>query len=446
MPEIDPTILAVAFREKSLCCRSSTCVGICPEGAISLNQDDYYPVLDESKCSSCGLCGDVCPGGTVDYKKLNQITFGDDRDPRTFDGRIAQAVVSYAADVPTRSGGAGGGVVTALLSDMLEHGDVDGCVVTRMRKDKPWLGEPFIAHSYDELCSSQGSRYTVIPLNAIFNEIRETPGRYAIAALPCQVQGLRQALEKDEVLKQRITSLIGLFCGGALEPYVVPELLQTKGITPDQISDFEFRGGEWPGKMRAVMADGEIRDLHYSNYKDGAYNYFTGLYMPSRCQVCMDGSCEFSDLSVSDTWTRDEQGNYKFAGHSRILARTERGVEVVQTAIQRESLVAKDVSEDTSYRTHQLQTKRKRLNAPLRAARWQRKGIPVPKCDRPVPPATVNEQVTERAVSGLLWLGKYKAFRYPLIKFLTSGSARPLIDLRMWLKKRKYQKSAQSSI
>ena len=446
MQHVDTTVLSVAFREKSLCCRSSTCVGICPESAISLNEDDYYPVLDESKCTGCGLCGDVCPGGTVEYKKLNRLTFGDDHDPQTFDGRIAQTFVTHAADVPTRSGGAGGGVVTALLSDLLEHGDVDGCVVTRMRQDKPWLGEPFIAHDCDELCSSQGSRYTVIPLNAILREIRDTPGSYAMAALPCQVHGLRQAFEKDTVLNERVTTVVGLFCGGALEPYVVPELLQTKGITPDQISDFEFRGGEWPGKMRAVMADGEIRDLHYSNYKDGAYNYFTGLYMPPRCQVCMDGSCEFSDLSVSDTWTRDKQGNYKFAGHSRILARTQRGVEVVQTAIQRGSLIAKDVSGDSNYQTHQLQTKRKRLNAPLRAARWRRKGIPVPRYDRPVPQATIRENLSERTVSSLLWLGKHKSFRYPLIKFLTSGSARPLIDLRMWLKKRKYQKSAQSSV
>ncbi len=444
MSEVNPAVLAIAFREKSLCARSGTCVGICPEGAISLNDDDYYPVLDADKCTSCGLCGEVCPGGRVEYKKLNQLTFGDAHDPQSFDGRVARTFITYASDVPTRKNGAGGGVVTALLCDMLAHHDVDGCIVTRMRRDKPWLGEPFIARKAEDLRTSQGSRYTVIPFNTVFREIREAPGRYAIAALPCQVHGFRQAIEKDQLIKDRVAAVVGLFCGGALEPYVVPELLQTKGIKRDEIQDFQFRGGEWPGKMRAVMRDGSIRDLHYSNYKDGAYNYFTGIYMPTRCQLCMDGSCEFADVSVSDTWTRDADGNYKFASHSRIFARTRRGIDIVEKAIQRGTLIGQDVSGDKSYITHQLQTKRKGLNAPLRVARWQRKGIPVPHYDRLIPHASVKEHLTERAVSTLLWVGQNKAFRYPVIKFLTSGLARPLIDLRMLLKKRKYRKSAQS--
>ena len=106
--KIDPSILSVAFRERSLCTRSGTCVGICPTGAIDLN-DEYYPVLDAEKCTSCGLCGAVCPGGTVEYKKLNLLTFGDDHDPQTFDGRVEKTYVAYAADEQMRRGGAGGG-------------------------------------------------------------------------------------------------------------------------------------------------------------------------------------------------------------------------------------------------------------------------------------------------------------------------------------------------
>ena len=445
VPTVDTNILSVAFRDRSLCARSGTCVGICPTGAIQIG-DDQYPILDPEKCTSCGKCGRACPGGEVSYQKLTQSTFGDIPAADSFDGHVEKTFLAYAEDPTMRTGGAGGGVVTALLHDLLKHGDVDGCIVTRMRAAKPWLGEPFIARNETDLLLSQGSRYSVIPLNAIFREIRSSVGRYAIAALPCQVHGYRKAIEEDPVLRERIVVVIGLFCGGALETYVVEELLQTKGIGLGDIQDFQFRGGSWPGKMRAVMHNSEIRNLHHSNYKDGAYNYFTGMYLPKRCQTCIDGSCEFSDLSVSDVWTRTGSGDYKFTAHSRVLCRTALGIAVTTRAAQRGTLNIRDVTGDTDYQTHRLRTRRKGLNAPLRVARWARNGIQVPLYDRPTPEATVKEQWTEYLVSSCLWVSQFHAIRYPLIKFLTSDYAKSLIRLRMWRKKRKYQHSAISGL
>ena len=439
VPKIDVWKLSIAFRDKSLCARSGTCVGICPEDALNLD-DDYYPVLDPLRCTQCGLCGEACPGGDVQYESLSEITFGANAYSMGFDGWVQKTYVGYCTDDTIRQSGAGGGVVTGLLADMLEHNDVDGCIVTRMRTDKPWLGEPFIARNREELLTSQSSHYSIIPLNSIFRQIRQTPGRYALAALPCHVHGYRKALVDNPWLEERIAVVVGLFCGGALETNVVPELLQTKGIAKESIKQFEFRGGEWPGRMRAIMADGTERNLHPSNYKDGAYNYFTSLYMPRRCQVCLDGSCEFADVAVSDTWTRDERGDYKFKASSRLLIRTTKGAEVVAKAVQRGTLVASDVSNDTSYVTHQLQTRRKGLNAPLRIERWRNKGINVPVYDKPTPNANRMERLTEVVVSTVLWLGRFKALRYPLVKFLTSSAGVPLIKLRILRKSWKYRK------
>jgi len=68
-------------------------------------------------------------------------------------------------------------VVTALLWDLLKHGEVDGCIVTRMNPDRPWHGEVFIARTYEDLLSSQQSKYIVIPVNSILAEIRHLPQR-----------------------------------------------------------------------------------------------------------------------------------------------------------------------------------------------------------------------------------------------------------------------------
>jgi coenzyme F420 hydrogenase subunit beta len=436
---IPPALLGIAFSAEDLCTRCGTCAGVCPRGAIAI-VDGRYPRLDPQRCTACGLCGRTCPGGRLRFGDLSAQLWGHRRDARHFDGHVGQTYLGYATDDALRSGGAGGGVVTALLSDLLLRGVVDGCIATRMDPARPWIGEPFVARTAEELRCSQGSRYMIISTNRTLAEVRRFPGRYAFAALPCQVHGLRLAARQDTELEARIHVVIGLFCGGSLEPLMVRELLQSKGIGTGDLAHFEFRGGRWPGQMRAHLKNGRVIPLHYSNYQEGAYNYCTGLYMPRRCQTCIDGASEFADVSISDVWTRDAEGRFKFKAHSRLLLRTARGAEAVRGALDSGRLQAFDVSRDASYRTHRLQTRRKGMIAPLRVQRWRALGRPVPDYDRQAPPASARERIVERALSTLLQWARFKGFRYPILAFLTSIYAKPLIDLRLVLKRRKYRR------
>ncbi len=429
--------LSIVFSYKELCTRCGTCVGVCPQNALTLDKD-FFPILDVKKCDECGVCSLTCPGGKVSFKELSQITFGNKCVSNGFDGSVLNTFVGYSSDESFRNRGAGGGAVTALLWDLLKNKDVEGCIVTRMNPEKPWLGEPFIAKSYEDLLASQGSKYTIIPVNSILKKIRDIPGKFACVALPCQVHGLRLAMQNDPDLQKKISVILGLFCGGSLEPFIVQELLQMKDLKERDIKNFEFRGGDWPGKMRAILKDDNIVNMHYSNYKDGAYNYFISIYMPKRCQTCVDGSNEFSDISISDSWTRDKTGQYKFQAHSRILVRTDCGLKILKRGQDRGNLFAQDVTTDHSYQTHKIQTKRKGIGAPIRISRLLKKGKPAPVYDRPEINPTSKELFLERIVSFCLFLGEFKWIRYPLIKLLTSQYAIPLIRLRQYMKKRKY--------
>ena len=438
MKKIDPSKLSIAFTNKELCARTGTCVGVCPTNALSIGPD-FYPQLDPEKCTECGLCARTCPGGQVSYAGLTEITFGHRTPAESFDGHVQKTYVGYAKDERIRRGGAGGGVVTALLWDMLKRGVVDGCVVTRMNPERPWHGEVFIARTYEELLSSQQSKYIVIPVNSILQEIRKSKGRFAVAALPCHIHGLRLVQKEKPSLMQRIHAIIGLFCASALEPFVAEEMMESRGIDPETIRDFNFRGGEWPGRIRAIKKNGVIRNLHYSNFKDGAINYLTYLYSPFRCQTCIDGSSEFADISVSDAWTRDSEGRYLFEAQSKILARTDKGVQIVHDAIVSGTLVAQDVTQNRHYQTHKLHTKKKGLNAPIRVARLQKKGVPVPHYDRTVQP-TNGEARAELIESFIMSLGRRRVIRFPLFKFLTSRYGIPFVKIRQYIKSRKYRK------
>jgi coenzyme F420 hydrogenase subunit beta len=274
----------------------------------------------------------------------------------------------------------------------------------------------------------------------MLKRLQAEPGTFAVAALPCHIHGIRKAMAEEPWIKQKIRVLIGLFCGGALKPEVVTDMLRTKGLRKEDISDFQFRGGEWPGKIRAIKKDGTICNMHYSNYKDGAYNYFVGLYMPMRCQTCIDGSNEFSDFSVSDAWTKNRYGEYTFKSCSKVLIRTDRGAKTIKEAASRGSIRLIDINRDENYKTQKLQAKRKGITAPLRVQRLGGKGVDVPLYDKAVPDATLKEKLMERGVSFLLANAERLHLRYYIIKFLTSRFAIPLIDFRLWLKNKKYQK------
>jgi coenzyme F420 hydrogenase subunit beta len=443
---VTPTspFLSIGLTAPELCTRCGSCIGVCPTQALELDKARFPKLLAE-RCISCGLCGAVCPGAKVNYGALAEQVYGERFSERGFDGQVQNTFVGYATDERLRTGGAGGGMATGLLHHLLKTGAVDGCLVTRMNHERPWEGEPFIATTYEELCESQGSRYAIIPMNRLWSELRNRPGRYAAAILPCQTHGFRMLQKCDPELAAKIVVVVGLFCGGSLEPVLSTEMLAVRGIKREDIALFKFRGGEWPGQMQAVLKDGRVLPLHYSNYKDGAYNYFTSLYMPERCQTCLDGSNEFADVSVSDAWTRDEKGEYKFKNHSRLLVRTPRGAEWVRQAAEAGTIVLKDVSADPSYKTHKLQTRRKGSLAPLRVARWAKAGRRVPAYDRAPPAdATLKERLTERLSSALLRAGKWKPFRMAVMGFLTSRCAIPLIRIRLYLKKRKYQRRGKS--
>lgn len=436
----DAPFLSVAFRNKELCTRSGSCVGVCPTGAITIGED-LYPRLNPDQCTACGLCGKVCPGGEIQFAELSQQVFGKVPTDHSFDGQVAETFVGYATDTRLREGGSGGGVATALLYHLLKTGQVDGCLVTRMNREKPWLAEPFIATTYEELCLSQGSRYSVIPMNRLWSELRSREGKFAAAILPCHTHGFRKLQQHEPELAAKLSVVIGLFCGGALEPNLTTEMLTMRGINKDEISDFQFRGGEWPGQMRVLFKDGRPpRPLHYSNYKEGAYIYFTSLYMPERCQTCLDGSNEFSDISVSDAWTRNETGDYQFRKHSRLLIRTEAGARVVKSAVDSGDLIVKDVTNNPNYMTHKIQTRRKGYMTPVRLERWGKAGRPIPVYDRSVPADVCRyDRVKEFMISSLLRAGRNKLFRMAVMGFLTSRFAIPLIRLRIYWKRRKYR-------
>lgn len=200
-----------------LCHRCGSCVGICPTSVLGLSDQEYPQIQNLSACTDCDLCVKVCPGDEFDYERIAQEQFGTSLDITDTHGVYQQAVLSYATHPTLREHSTSGGLVTGILLDLLERGEIDGAVVISSDEEHLWKGKPIIARTKEAILSATKSKYAISPTNSVFKEILEVPGRYALVGLPCQIHGYHKAAELDDRLKERIVLTIGLFCHAAIE-------------------------------------------------------------------------------------------------------------------------------------------------------------------------------------------------------------------------------------
>lgn len=60
----------------SLCrhCSEPACVEVCPEAAV-MHREDGIVVLDEKKCTGCGLCVKECPYDAIEFDPDNDFVY-----------------------------------------------------------------------------------------------------------------------------------------------------------------------------------------------------------------------------------------------------------------------------------------------------------------------------------------------------------------------------------
>lgn len=327
-----------------LCTGCGTCISLCPDSAIDLIEDNskgiYIPKLNEEKCNQCGICFEVCPGHSVDYKLLNLAIFGEEPE-NILIGTYINCYIGHATDYDIRYNSASGGLVTALLIFALEEGIIDGTLVTKMNDKNPLEPEVFIARTKEKIISASKSKYCPVPTNIGLEEILNEDGKFAVVGLPCHINGIRKAEMINDKLKEKIVLHIGIFCGRSINFLGTEFLLHQMDIKKEDVKKIDYRGEGWPGKMFIKLKNGEERFMSYLKYWDNGF----GLYfLPTRCTLCCDGTCELSDISFGDAWL-PEFGNEKI-GESIIISRTKIGEEILENAKSKRKIELIETTDD----------------------------------------------------------------------------------------------------
>ncbi|NIM44999.1 MAG: 4Fe-4S dicluster domain-containing protein [Nitrososphaeria archaeon] len=328
-----------------LCTSCGTCAGICPIDIIRMNYelDEPEPELI-GECNACGLCYEICPGRDVPLRDLDRMIFERDRDvDREPLGIYKRSLRGYASRRDIRESSSSGGVVSALLNCALEEKIIDGALIAGWDEERPWRCKPMIASSPSEVAKPVRTAMVVVPINALLREVyKRNFEKIGVVGCPCHIHALRkmQMYNKPKKLVDSITFMIGLFCAANYyfkgTEHMIKELGKVDSV--DEVICMDYRGGKWPGSLCVTTKDGETR--YVASKHDYTWHFLgASSYKRDRCLMCVDWSAESADISAGDILTSIPEDNPRWTA---TLIRTEKGEELIETAINKGYVVAKD--------------------------------------------------------------------------------------------------------
>lgn len=420
---------------RDLCTRCGACEVICPREVVAFDTSSSFPYIKTDGCIDCGLCLRVCPGIDFHLQQFHKDTFGTDYRADRMGGEFRRAYVGYSQLPRVRENGAAGGVVTHILLTLLRVGMIDGVVVVGNDPDDPTAPRPFVARTEAEIRAAAQSKYTVVANNTPLRELRKTNERFAFVGVACQIHGLKKLQELNKRLARLCVVTIGLACRGTLEREAIQDLLHARGVDPHEVRRVAHRGGPFPGKFQAEYKNGTVQDLHFFEYKDGAYNMMLRMYLPERCHLCTDYAAEFSDITCSAIWLRGDNGAYKYPeGSTLVLCRTSKGQAVIDVLSREGNLVLDPLDRSVVEQSYRHLRRERKIIPYLRIRERQRQGRHAPVYGVDVP-ASWKDYIFDRIYRTTFIFSKYPRLRRWMLRFVVSRPGTAFIFLKIQYKK-----------
>jgi len=332
----------------NLCNRCGSCVGL-SGGAITFSDKTgkYLPILHgELNNELADRIWQACSGKEFDFPFYTKIIFGNNINFHNYTGAYKNIYIGHSNDENVRLSSASGGIISAILIWLIEKKKIDGAVVLRMSETQPWLNEPFIATTSEEILSASQSKYTISSVNEILLQIEKFKGKLAYVGLPGQVQSIRKLQEINDPTVQNIKYILGPFYGNTLHFSSVQSFLRSYGEKDyTQIQKLYFRYGEWPGNMRVETKSGRVIELPKFHA-----NYLIPFHILKNSLLCTDLSNEFTDISGGDAWAPVYEDRGK--GFSMVLSRSDKGQEIINEMIKDGSLTLNSINLEEAITMH----------------------------------------------------------------------------------------------
>lgn len=329
-PLQDPITRAVA---RNLCTGCGACAAFHP-GAIRMTEHPVHgrrPVVAATPegRAAARSAAPLCAGLGADHRSLPR----QDATDHSW-GPVLAVWQGWATDAEIRHRGSSGGAVTALALFALQSGLARGVAHVAARRDDPRRNAAVISRDRAGLLRGAGSRYAQASPAEMLGEIAGGTIPVAFVGKPCDVATVARAAAADPALASRLPLTIAIFCAGAPNLRATDRLLDTLGMPADATpTALRYRGDGWPGLMQARWrapsgTEVESRGITYAE----GWGSILQAERRWRCRICTDHTGAFADISVGDPWHEAPKGEAE-AGRSLIVARTQRGLRLIEAAI-----------------------------------------------------------------------------------------------------------------
>lgn len=267
---------------------------------------------------------DACPGSCV-----RAPSWGDhepDHD-EVLVGPSRRIWEGWASDPELRWAASSGGVVTALATYALERLGMALVVHTGMDPAEPWRNRTVVSATRAELVAHSSSRYTTSSPVEALGLIESSDRPCVFIGKPCDVAAVARLRRTRPALDRNLGLVLSFFCAGTPASEGSRKLAAELGFEhSEEITSLRYRGRGWPGDFRVSDGEREARITY-----DESWGRLARKPRQLRCHLCPDGLGELADVTGGDAWHRRPEGT---DGISVIMARTDRGREVVEACIR----------------------------------------------------------------------------------------------------------------
>ena len=294
----------------------------------------------EPETVGSALAASVCPAVSVDYEGLQNYLFpGSEIGPF---GVVRSVHLSQSTNNGRNMKASSGGLIKELLRHLLSSNQIDGVIALDHVDGIEFAAR--LVSTPDDVDTLPGSIYHNLKQTPALQLLRDTPGRLAVVAIPCQLEGLYAWVKQQAPeLREKITITIGLLCGWQYSHHSINAMGEYLGYNPEEISDISYRGGGPVGKLTVTTNDGEV--FTASRRVDFGYQVaFDRHFNTSRCHVCINHSNFLADLVVGDAWLPSTV--FTKTGISLVVCRTAFAESALQSLVDNGNCVSIQVGED----------------------------------------------------------------------------------------------------
>jgi coenzyme F420 hydrogenase subunit beta len=312
-----------------LCTGCGACYYACSRQGISLLNVESIgirPRFDFAACAGCTECLSICPGNSVEGKlATGHVSNAAEVHPAV--GSALEVWEGYAGDPEIRYQGSSGGVLTALALYCLECEDMEFVMHTGADEREPWANRTVQSRNRSELLARTGSRYAPASPCDGLGLIEKSRRPCVFIGKPCDTAAVTMLRKQRPRLDQKLGLVLTFFCAGTPSTQGTLDLLKGLDVPLQEVASVRYRGEGWPGKFK-VSSHAGAQEKSFSYVE--SWGRLTG-YRPLRCHLCPDGLGRVADISCGDAWEKLPDG--RDAGRSIVVARTERGQEILHRAM-----------------------------------------------------------------------------------------------------------------